>query len=144
MSRPRTDNYEKRPAYKRLLATGRVRDYDGTIRVKLRELAIARGIVHHTKDPNNPRNGQPNGYRIHMMTGISYATIHDLLKNDGISDHVGLNTVAKLCHTLNTTPQELLEFCSPGAHLEEYTLPQSNIPYQAPERNISREVTTEW
>lgn len=74
----------------------------GTVRLRIREVATARGIL--------GRQGKVNRAELQRRTNISDGTLFYLIRHPELTDRIHLSTLAKLCHGLQTTPGELLEY----------------------------------
>ncbi len=78
----------------------------GEVKLRLVEVAIAKGIVN--------RRGTPNRRQIQKATGMAADTLYYLLRHPELTDRVHFRTLAKLCHGLQCDISDLLEYIPPG------------------------------
>jgi DNA-binding Xre family transcriptional regulator len=78
----------------------------GYIRMKLRDVALARGCI----VPNGTHKGEANLSAITRGTGLAWTTVQELAGNPNDIRGIKLETIARLCAFFQCTPGDLMEY----------------------------------
>jgi DNA-binding Xre family transcriptional regulator len=110
-------------------------DY-GTLRFRIDELALKRGIV----NTQAPHTGTANLTKISRELLIDYPTLRELARNPERVVGIHLSTIARLCWYFKCSPGELIEYVPPP---DRRWAPESEVPYIA-DIPQDEEARVEW
>lgn len=97
----------------------RLRVPEGAIKFRLKEMMLARGLVHQA----GPHKGKPHVKALENLTHIDYSTLTELLLRGNGIQAISWGTLGRLCKALNCQPGDLIVYVGPE-HLPAATLEQ--------------------